>query len=106
MVRASHVENYDGMQFNVWTINAATSCAFVGYPNSLQVDWIARIMSWLDATQNGCIPPDTESGAGDANREYDEIAGNREWCSVWETSMAAQLLMTHVRYRLETCKQR
>jgi len=59
----------------------------------------------MDETQHGCIPPDTDSGAGDANREYDEIAGNREWCSVWETSMAAQLLITHVRYVLETCKE-
>jgi len=63
-------------------------------------------MSWMDATQNGCIPPDTKSGVGDVNREYDDVALDGEWCSLLETSMAVQLLVTNIRYLLETCSQR
>jgi len=62
-------------------------------------------MSWLDGTKNGCMSPDTKSGEGEPNGEYDTVAENGEWCSLWETSLATQLLITHVRYVLETCNQ-
>jgi len=78
-------------------------CALVGFPNFLRVDWINDILSWMSATANGCIAPDTKSGEGEFGYGFDDLAANGEWCTIYETSVGMEILAMHLRYVLETC---